>query len=54
MQIHQKSAVQLSDMHPNVAGLDIDAHELGVCVPANRDIEAVRAYGTFTPTCTAR
>ena len=31
------------------AGLDIGAHEIWVCVPAEQDAQSVRAFGTFTP-----
>ena len=31
------------------AGLDIGAEEIWACVPADRDTQPVRAFGTFTP-----
>jgi transposase len=31
------------------AGLDIGAQEIWACVPAERDAQPVRAFGTFTP-----
>ena len=31
------------------AGLDIGAEEIWACVPAERDTQPVRAFGTFTP-----
>jgi transposase len=40
---------ELSIVHPNAAGMDIGAEEIWVCVPADRDAEPVRRYGTFTP-----
>jgi transposase len=36
-------------MNPNAAGIDIGARELLVCVPSDRDKEAVRRFGTKTP-----
>jgi len=33
----------------NAAGLDIGASEIWACVPADRDAQAVRQFGTFTP-----
>ena len=39
----------LGDVHPNAAGLDIGSREIWVCVPADRDAERVRRFGTFTP-----
>jgi len=45
----KKSVEQLADIHPNAAGLDIAAREIWGCVPADRDTESVRAFGTFTP-----
>lgn len=38
----------LSQINPNAAGLDIGAEEIYVCVPADRDEQSVRAFGTFT------
>jgi len=49
MKNHNQSVEQLSQVHPNAAGLDIGAREIWVCVPADRDAEWVRAFGTFTP-----
>jgi transposase len=39
----------LDTIHPNAAGLDIGAREIWACVPADRDAERVRPFGTFTP-----
>jgi len=39
----------LAEVHPNAAGLDISVDEMWVCVPADRDAEPVRVFGTFTP-----
>jgi transposase len=36
-------------INPNAAGIDIGARELFVCVPADRDEESVRRFGTKTP-----
>ena len=36
-------------LNPNAAGLDIGSEEIWVAVPAERDAEAVRKFGTFTP-----
>ena len=33
----------------NAAGLDIGASEIWACVPAGRDAQTVRPFGTFTP-----
>ena len=38
----------LSQVKANAAGLDIGAEEIYVCVPADRDEQAVRVFGTFT------
>jgi transposase len=48
--VKRKSTLEeLSIVHPNAAGMDIGAEEIWVCVPANRDAEPVRLFGTFTP-----
>jgi hypothetical protein len=39
----------LGDVHPNAAGLDIGSREIWACVPADRDVERVQRFGTFTP-----
>jgi len=39
----------LGVVHPNAAGLDIGRDEIWVCVPAERDPQPVRRFGTFTP-----
>src|SRR6266849_2347046 len=44
-----KTVESLVTIHPNAAGLDIGAQEIWACVPADRDKEWVRAFGTFTP-----
>lgn len=36
-------------IHPNAAGLDIGSREIWVSVPADRDPQPVRRFGTFTP-----
>ena len=38
----------LSGMHPDAAGVDIGAEEIFVAVPADRDVESVRSFDTFT------
>jgi transposase len=39
----------LPTLSPNAAGLDIGSAEIWAAVPANRDAEPVRPFGTFTP-----
>lgn len=39
----------LQTVNPNAAGLDIGSQEIWACVPADRDPEPVRPFGTFTP-----
>ncbi len=39
----------LTCLYPNAAGLDIGSREIWVSVPAERDPEPVRRFGTFTP-----
>ncbi|MFA4837769.1 MAG: IS110 family transposase [Dehalococcoidia bacterium] len=39
----------ISLMHANAAGLDIGSEEIWACIPADRDIEPVRKFGTYTP-----
>lgn len=36
-------------VHPDAAGLDIGSSEIWACVPADRDAQAVRSFGTYTP-----
>ena len=45
---------ELSIVHPNAAGMDLGAEEIWGGVPADRDAEPVRAFGTFTPELQAR
>ena len=51
---HRKGRIQapkmesLKQINPNAAGIDVGATELYVCVPADRDPEPVRVFGTFT------
>ena len=40
---------QLGQHKPGAAGLDIGAEEIWACVPADRDAQPVRVFGTFTP-----
>jgi len=42
-------APKLGLHNPAAAGLDIGAEEIWACVPAERDVQPVRAFGTFTP-----
>jgi transposase len=35
-------------LHPNAAGVDIGAEEIFVAVPAERTLDPVRSFGTFT------
>jgi transposase len=46
--VDAKPVDPLSQIKPNAAGLDIGAQEIYVCVPADRDEQSVRAFGTFT------
>ena len=39
----------MSVINPNAAGLDIGSEEIWACVPANRDPQPVRRFGTYTP-----
>ncbi len=39
----------LTCLYPNAAGLDIGSREIWASVPADRDSEPVRCFGTFTP-----
>ena len=39
----------LIGVHPHAAGLDIGSEEIWACVPADRDPQPVRSFGTFTP-----
>lgn len=36
-------------LNPHAAGLDIGSEEIWACVPADRDPQPVRRFGTFTP-----
>ena len=42
------SGRMLPILHPDAAGIDIGAEEIFVAVPADRDIDPVRPFGTFT------
>lgn len=39
----------MSPMNANAAGLDIGSEEIWACVPADRDAQPVRQFGTYTP-----
>lgn len=39
----------MSLMNANAAGLDIGSEEIWACVPADRDTQPVRKFGTYTP-----
>jgi transposase len=43
------SVEDLSHLNPDAAGLDIGAEEIWAWVPARRDAQPVRRFGTFTP-----
>ena len=40
---------KLREHNAAAAGLDIGAEEIWACVPAERDAQPVRVFGTFTP-----
>ena len=42
------SGRMLPILHPDAAGIDIGAEEIFVAVPADRDIDSVHPFGTFT------
>lgn len=44
-----KSLDALPLVNGNAAGLDIGSDEIWACVPAERDVQPVRRFGTFTP-----
>jgi transposase len=44
----KSSGRMLPVMHPDAAGVDIGAEEIFVAVPAERDADPVRSFGTFT------
>lgn len=46
------SRAPLTVTNPNAAGLDIGSAEIWAAVPADRDAEPVRPFGTFTPDLT--
>ena len=41
-------SLSLECIEPNAAGIDVGATEIYVAVPADRDPQAVRCFGTFT------
>jgi transposase len=45
---HRKMDRSLPVMRPNAGGIDIGATEIFVAVPADRDVESVRSFSTFT------
>src|SRR5260370_4910153 len=45
----KSSGRMLPVMHPDAAGVDIGAEEIFFAVPAERDADPVRSFGTFTP-----
>jgi len=45
---HGKLDRNLPELKPNAAGIDIGAREIFVAVPADRDVESVRSFPTFT------
>jgi len=49
MATKRKKRVQdLPVLHPDAAGIDVGASEIWVAVPADRDLEPVRSFETFT------
>lgn len=46
--IDAKPVDPLAQVNANAAGLDIGAEEIYACVPADRDEQSVRVFGTFT------
>lgn len=46
--VAQKTVDALEQINLNAAGIDIGAEELYVAVPADRDADSVRIFGTFT------
>ena len=40
--------VELDLVHPNAAGIDIGDSVHAVAVPAGRDVDSIRTFGTFT------
>ena len=45
---HPKTAAPMPVFQPDAAGIDIGATEVYVAVPAERDPQPIRAFGTFT------
>ena len=46
---HPRVPEALPHLNPDAAGLDIGAEEIWACVPADREAQPVRRFGTFTP-----
>ena len=46
--IKTKKGIALKIVNPNAAGIDIASDELQVCVPADRDADNNRCYGSYT------
>jgi len=46
--VDAKPVDPLAQVNANAAGLDIGAEEIYACVPADRDAQSVRVFGTFT------
>lgn len=46
--IHTKKGVELKIVNPDAAGIDIADYEMQVCVPADRDGDNNRRFGSFT------
>ena len=44
-----KRDMQLPLLHPDAAGVDIGADEIFIAVPADRGLDPVRRFKTFTP-----
>lgn len=46
--LHTSKGIELKIVNPNAAGIDIADTEMQVCVPAGRDGENNRRFGSFT------
>lgn len=46
--LHTRKGIELKIVNPNAAGIDIADTEMQVCVPADRDGENNRRFGSFT------
>jgi hypothetical protein len=46
--VNKNKKVALPVLNPDAAGIDIGATEIYVAVPADRDLESIRMFATFT------